>query len=148
MATPRSASTRRPTRRVHFLAKVLIGVLVFMWVPTIAQAAFSSRTAETLQIGTYSIPAPGAVTGTYSCNGSKNSMTVNISTFGGVDRATGYIVSLIAPSGQVTVNEVPADNRATTIARSTTSRGNFTLKLEARVGTWTGKPVGYGLACP
>lgn len=138
----------RPLRRLRFLVQVIIGVLVFTWVPTIAQAAFSDAAVAPVTVGTYDIPAP--VGGSYSrtCASNRSSMTVNLTTFGAVDRATGYTVTLTGPSGQVTTNRLPANTRSTSITTSSTRTGSYTLQIRATVGTWTGDPLTATITCP
>ncbi|MEG9249859.1 hypothetical protein V6S67_17355 [Arthrobacter sp. Soc17.1.1.1] len=138
----------RHLRRVRFLVRVLITVLVFMWAPTVAQAAFSDAASAPVTVGTYAIPAPASLTGNYSCTSARTSMTVTISDFGAVSRATGYTVTLTAPNGQVTTNNLPATTRATTITRTSTSVGNYTLRIRANVGSWIGQNAERVLTCP
>lgn len=140
--------TRTALRRLRLLVQLVVAVVVLTWVPTIAQAAFFDADAAPVTVGTYDIPAPVGVTGTYNCTSTKLSMTVTISDFGAVARATGYTVTLTSPSGTVTTNNLSATNRATTITRSSLRTGTFTLRLRAAVGTWTGDDAVYQLTCP
>lgn len=138
----------RTTRRVRFLVQLVIGVVVFMWAPTVAQAAFSDAAAAPMNVGTYDIPAPVGITGSFTCNGTRTSVTASITDFGAVTRATGYTVTLTAPTGTVTTNNLPATTRSTTITRSTTRTGTFTLRVRATVGAWTGDDQVSSLTCP
>ena len=75
-------------------------------------------------------------------------MTVTLTDFGAVTRATGYTVTLTAPSGQVTTNNLPATSRATTLTRASSTVGNYTLRIRATVGSWTGQNLERVLTCP
>lgn len=141
-------TTRTAVRRIRMLVQLVVAVVVLTWVPTIAQAAFSDAARADLSVGTYAIPAPAGVTGTFSCTSTKLSMTVTLTDFGAVDRATGYTVTLTAPTGQVTTNAVPASPRSTTITRTSTTVGTYTLRVRANVGTWTGQNLERVLTCP
>lgn len=145
MSRHRSTPT---TRRVRFLVRLAIGVVVFMWAPTVAQAAFSDAAVAPMSIGTYDIPAPVGIAGSFTCNGARTSVTATITDFGAVTRATGYTVTLTAPTGAVTTNNLPATTRSTTITRSTTRTGTFTLRIRATVGAWTGDDQVSSLTCP
>ncbi|WDF35100.1 hypothetical protein PTW37_16490 (plasmid) [Arthrobacter agilis] len=137
----------RPTRWIHVL--LLLGVAVFSGT-TLANAGFTGQAIAPAQISTYDIPASTSITGTYSCD-SRRTMTVNITAFGRVDRATGYTLSLAEPgtSPATTVQNLTASQTTTTITRSTSRAGNFTLNLTARVGAWTSDaPLTRILTCP
>ncbi len=148
MHTQRSATTERPSRRARFLVQVLVGVLVLMWVPTIAEAAFKGSAGAPLTVGSYAVPAPAGVTGTYNCTNNRTSMTVSLTDISAVDRATGYTVSVTAPNGQVTTTNVSATTRSTSITRSSTTTGSFVLRIRANVGTWSGQNLERSLLCP
>ncbi|WP_104181566.1 hypothetical protein [Arthrobacter sp. B0490] len=139
---------RRRPRRVRFLVRVLIGVVLSTWLPTAAQAAFTDADAAPVAVGTYAVPAPASITGTFSCQNNRLSMSVTLTDFGAVHRATAYTVTLTAPNGQVTANSLPAGTRATTITRTSTTVGTYTLRVRASVGTWTGQNLERVLACP
>lgn len=143
----RHRTPRRP-RRVPFLVRVLIGVMVLTGLPTVAQAAFTDSDGSPVAVGTYTVPAPAGITGNFSCQNNRLSMSVTLTDFGAVQRATAYTVTLTAPNGQVTTNNLPAGNRATTITRTSTTVGNYTLRVRASVGTWTGQNLERVLTCP
>ncbi|TKV29035.1 hypothetical protein FDK12_05110 [Arthrobacter sp. NamB2] len=148
MSQHRTVRRLGPLRLVRFVVQVLLGVIVLTWAPTVAQAAFSGATVAPVTVGTYAIPAPAGVTGNFSCTTNKLSMTVNLTDFGAVNRATGYTVSLTAPNGQVTTNNLAANTRSTAITRSSSTVGNYTLRIRANVGTWTGQNLERVLTCP
>ncbi len=137
----------RPLRVVRFLAGLLICSVIFTFAPTVAQASFAGRATAPVTVSTYDIPAPAGVTGTYSCNSARTSVTVTITDFGAVARATGYTVTLTAPSGAVSSNPLPASTRATTITRASTRTGTFTLRIRATVGSWLGDEQTTPITC-
>lgn len=78
-------------------------------------------------------------------------MTVNITGFGRVDRATAYTLTLAEPgtAPATTTLNLTATQTTTTITRTTSRVGNFTLKFTAKVGTWTSDtPLTRTLTCP
>jgi hypothetical protein len=116
----------------------------------LAQASFRGVASAGANVSTYDIPASASLTGTYSCNSSRT-MTVNVTGFGRVDRATGYTLTLAEPGTgpAVTSQNLTATQTTTTITRTTSRSGNFTLNLTARVGNWTSDtPLTRSLACP
>ncbi|WP_105032109.1 hypothetical protein [Arthrobacter ruber] len=140
--------TPPPLHRLRLLVGVVVCAVIFTFAPTIAQAAFVGSATATMEVRTYAIPAPVGITGTFSCTTNKLSMTVTLTDFGAVNRATGYTVTLTAPSGQVTTNNLPATSRATTITRASSTVGNYTLRIRATVGSWTGQNLERVLTCP
>ncbi|WP_298252074.1 hypothetical protein [uncultured Arthrobacter sp.] len=147
MSRHRAGGTTRLPRRLRFLAKLLLAVVVLTWAPTVAQAAFSDRDTAALSVGTYDIPAPAGVTGTIDCSLLKMFVTVAITDFGVVPRATEYTVTLTGPAGVVTTHTVSPTKRATTITRMSMLNGTYTLRIWASVGTWTGDPAVYPIKC-
>lgn len=134
------------SRWVHILILVTVGLFGGT---ALAQASFTGVAATPATIGTYDIPAPTSLTGTFSCD-SRRTMTVNITGFGRVDRATGYTLTLTEPgTGPATTTQsLTATQTTTTITRATTRAGNFTLNLTARVGTWiSDTPLTRTLTC-
>jgi hypothetical protein len=134
--------------RWMWVALILISGLVGG--ATFAQAAFQGVAVAPATIGTYNIPASTSLTGTYSCD-ARRTMTVNITGFGRVDRATAYTLTLAEPGTNpaITPQSLTATQSATTITRATGRAGNFTLNLTAHVGNWTSKtPLTRTLTCP
>ena len=116
----------------------------------LAQASFIGVARAPVTVGTYDIPASASLTGTYNCD-SRRTMTVNVTGFGRVDRATGYTLTLAEPGTApgTTTQNLTATQTTTTISRATTRAGNFTLNLTAKVGTWTSDtPLTRTLSCP
>ena len=134
-------STPRRPRRVRFLVKVVIAVLAFTWLPTVAQAAFFDAATAPVSVGTYLVQAPATLSGTRSCNGTASStsrtMSITIDDFGAVPRATAYIVTLTASSGRSVRIELPSSRRSTPISVEGSRTASYTLSISARVGTWT-----------
>ena len=136
-----------PIRWAHVLLLVAGTVLAGT---ALAQASFTGTAAAAVSTTTYDIPASTSLTGTYTCD-NRRTMTVNITGFGRVDRATGYTLTLAEPGTNpaATTQQLTATQTTTTITRATTRAGNFTLNLTARVGTWTSDtPLTRTLTCP
>lgn len=134
-------------RWVHVLLLIAVGLFGGT---ALAQASFTGVAVTPTTIGTYDIPASTSLTGTYNCD-SRRTMTVNITGFGRVARATGYTLTLAEPgTGAIaTTQSLTATQTTTTISRATNRAGNFTLNLAARVGTWiSDTPLTRTLTCP
>lgn len=148
MSRHRAGGTTRLPRRLRFLAKLLLVVVVLTWAPTVAQAAFSTTEAAVVSVGTYDVPAPTGVDASPKCaTSSPRSATVTIRNFTAVQRATGYTVTLTGPSGRVQSAALDAKTRTTTISVSSSTNGKYLLSLQARVGAWTGDTVTYTFTC-
>ena len=116
----------------------------------LAQASFTGAASAPVSVGTYDIPASASVTGTYSCDALKRTMTVNVTGFSRVDRATAYTLSLAEPGTNpaATTQTLTATQTTATITRATSRTGAFTLSLTARVGTWTSDtPLTRSITC-
>jgi hypothetical protein len=149
---PKTAGSRSapwsPAYRWAYVVLILIGTVVGG--TALAQASFRGVAAAPVTIGTYDIPASASLTGTYSCD-NRRTMTVNVTGFGRVSRATAYTLTLAEPGTNpaVTTQNLAATQTTTTITRATSKSGNFTLNLTARVGTWTSDaPLTRTLTCP
>jgi hypothetical protein len=139
---------RFPAYRWAYVVLILISTVIGG--TALAQASFSGVATAPVTIGTYDIPASASLTGTYSCD-NRRTMTVNITGFGRVSRATAYTLTLAEPGTNpaVTTQNLTATQTTATIARATSRSGNFTLNLTARVGTWTSDtPLTRTLTCP
>ncbi|THJ68676.1 hypothetical protein E8P82_01885 [Arthrobacter echini] len=149
MSRHRAGGTTRLPRRLRFLAKLLVAVVVLTLVPTVAQAAFSNREAGSTVLGTYNIPTPTGVDASYTCStSSRRSATVTVRDFTAVARATGYTVTLTAPDRKVQTVELAASKRATTLSVASTTSGKYVLSVRANVGSWTGKdPAVFSFTC-
>ena len=123
--------------RWAYVVVVLVGMITGG--TALAQASFTGSASTPVSVGTYDIPASTSLTGTYSCD-ARRTLTVNITGFNRVARATAYTLSLAEPgtSPATTTQILTAMQTTTTITRTTARSGSFTLSLVARVGTWTG----------
>jgi hypothetical protein len=126
------------SRRYRWAHIALILASTIFGGTALAQASFTGVAAAPVLIGTYDIPASASLTGTYSCD-SRRTLTVNVTGFGRVDRATAYTLTLAEPGANAatTTQNLTATQTSATITRSTSRTGSFTLNLVARVGTWT-----------
>ncbi|MDQ0736608.1 hypothetical protein [Arthrobacter agilis] len=133
----------RRLRRVRFLVRVLIAVVVFTCAPTIAQAAFSGAATAPMKVTAYTVPAPVGMTASANCPPFSGTMTVAVTDFGAVDRATSYTLTLTKP-GTTTDVAPPQELKVGRTATFTVPRGflqypTYTLSIRANVGAWTGK---------
>ncbi|MGO4193652.1 hypothetical protein AB4Y67_18550 [Arthrobacter sp. YAF17] len=122
--------------RLRRLLAVPVAVAIVLGAPGLAYATFTAKTGGTLAVGTYSIPAPTTANGNRTCNNSPRGITVNITSFAAVSKATSYIATLTAPDGSTTSKSVVPGGFA--ISRTSATGGTYTLVIKARVGSWTG----------
>ncbi|MDQ0851426.1 hypothetical protein QFZ65_003364 [Arthrobacter sp. B3I9] len=146
-ATP--AAPKAPSALVMRLRgplAVLVAVALMLGVPSLANAAFTSRTTATVSAGTYKIPAPASINGTLQCttNGQTMGATIKFTEFAKVARATGYTATLKGPGGVATM---PVAAGATIQMSVSGSAGTYTFSLVARVGSWTGTPLEQSVTC-
>ncbi|MDQ0734775.1 hypothetical protein [Arthrobacter agilis] len=145
----RGPETRRSSR-YRWIHVALITASAIIGGTALAQATFTDATSAPVTVGTYDIPASTSLTGTYSCD-TRRTMTVSITGFSRVNRATAYTLTLAEPGTNpaVTSQNLTATQTTATIARATSRTGNFVLNLTAKVGTWTSDtPLTRTLACP
>jgi hypothetical protein len=124
---------------------VLVAVALMLGVPSLAYAAFTSRTTATISAGTYKIPAPASINGTLRCmtNG-QTGASIQFTEFAKVARATGYTATLKGPSGVATM---PVWAGSTVQLSMSGSTGRYTFTLTAQVGSWTGTPLEQSVTC-
>ena len=123
--------------RLRRLVAVPVAVALILGAPGLAYATFTAKTGGSLAVGTYSIPAPASATGNRTCNnGNSKGITINITSFAAVSKATSYIATLTAPDGSTTTKSVVPG--AFAISGTSTPGGTYTLVIRARVGSWTG----------
>lgn len=105
--------------------------------PGLAYATFTAKTGGSLAVGTYSIPAPATATGNRTCNnGNPKGITINITSFAAVIKATSYVATVTAPDGTTASKSVGTGGFS--ISRTSSTGGTYTLVIKARVGAWTG----------
>ncbi|WP_285240482.1 hypothetical protein ACRB8A_14890 [Arthrobacter sp. G.S.26] len=142
--------TSRPPRAALRLRRLLAAVVVALFLaatPAVAQAAFNSTASAALSTGTYSIPAPATISGTYSCDTTRPyGSTINITAYGKVARATGYKLTVTAPDGSSSSQNIQGNTLSLTKS-STLRNGTYTYALVAMVGTWIGDPYTGTYTC-
>jgi hypothetical protein len=122
--------------RLRRLLAVPAAVALVLGAPGLAYATFTAKTGGSLSVGTYSIPAPASATGNRTCNTNPRGITVNITNFASVSKATSYIATMTAPDGSTTSKSVVPGSFG--ITRSSSTGGTYTLVIKAQVGSWTG----------
>lgn len=114
--------------------------------PGLAYATFTATTGGSLAVGTYSIPAPATATGSRTCNnGNPKGITINITSFAAVIKATSYIATVTAPDGSTASKTVGTGGFS--ISRTSSKTGTYTLVITAQLGTWTGAAIQKAYVC-
>jgi hypothetical protein len=132
--------------RLRRLLAVPAAVALVLGAPGLAYATFTANTGGSLAVGTYSIPAPATATGTRTCNnGNPKGITINITSFAAVSKATSYIATVTAPDGTTTSKTV--DPGGFTITKQYAKAGTYTLVIQAQVANWTGAALPQTYAC-
>lgn len=132
--------------RLRRLLALPAAVALVLGAPGLAYATFTAKTGGSLAVGTYSIPAPATATGSPMCNtGNPKGITINISGFAAVIKATSYIATLTAPDGTTTSKAVAPGGF--TITKQYAKTGTYTLVIKAQVGSWTGAPFQKTYVC-
>lgn len=141
--------------RLRALLAVPVAVVLVLCAPELAQAAFTAKTAATMSVGTYKVPAPASINGTLQCvkDGGQKGASIRFTDFADVARATGYTATLTSASGSQSVTRIAAGgtNGTTVMLMSTNGNGGgqvtYTFTLAAQVGSWTGKPLTQSVTC-
>ena len=136
-------------RSIHYaLTAVCLGTaaaLALVAAPVVAPAgawaAFTGISVASLQVSTYSIPAPGSVTATFVCGLSGRQATVTVLGYGKVERATSYTFTLTAPDGTSSSTTTSLDAVTLTQSSASVGSGVYTLTVRALVGSWIGAPL-------
>ena len=132
--------------RLRRLLAVPAAVALVLGAPGLAYAAFTAQTGGSLSVGTYSIPAPATATGGRTCtNGNPKGITINITSFAAVSKATTYTATVTAPDGTTTSKAV--DPGGFTITKQYAKTGTYTLAITAQVGSWTGAAFQQTYVC-
>ena len=118
------------------LLAVPAAVALVLGAPGLANATFTAKTGGSLAVGTYSIPAPATASGNRTCNNNPRGVTISITSFAAVSRATSYIATLTAPDGSTTSKSVVPGGFS--ISRTSSTGGTYTRVIKARLGSWTG----------
>lgn len=141
--------TSRPSRAALRLRRLLAAVAVALFLvatPAVAQAAFNSTASAALSTGTYTIPAPATISGTYSCDTTRPyGSTINITAYGKVARATGYKLTVTAPDGTAVTQNITGNT--VSLTKPSGRNGVYTYALFAVVGTWTGASYSGTYTC-
>lgn len=148
-ADPRIAGARR--LRLRGVVALPLAVALVLGAPGLAIAAFTARTAASVTVGTYKIPAPTSINGQLECISiqGKKGAAITLDGFSQVDRATGYTATLMSPSGakDVTTLAVGDTSRVIRLVSSGSGKGTFTFSLSAQAGPWTGPPLQRSVSC-
>lgn len=147
---PTSATAPRLPRvwrlRLRRLLAVPAAVALVLGAPGLAYATFTAKTGGSLVVGTYAVPAPATATGTPTCNnGNLKGITINITSFTAVLRATSYTAKVTAPDGTTTSQAVDPGGFA--ITQQYAKKGAYTLIIQAQVGSWTGAALQQTYTC-
>jgi hypothetical protein len=148
-AQPASATAPRFPRvwllRLRRLLAVPAAVALVLGAPGLAYATFTAQTGGSLAVGTYSIPAPTSATGSRTCSTNPRGITVNITSFAAVSRATSYTATITAPDGSTASKTVGTGGFS--ISRTSSKTGTYTLVIKAQLGTWTGAAIQKTYIC-
>ena len=131
--------------RLRGLLTIPVAVMLVLGAPGLSYAAFTARTTASMSIGTYEIPAPATATGSRTCQTGPLRVSITISSFAPVSRATSYIATVTAPDGTVSSKTVSASGFSFT--KSSSKAGTYTLLIKARVGGWTGAAIQKTYTC-
>ena len=133
--------------RLRRLLAVPVAVALVLGAPGLAYATFTAKTGGSLAVGTYSIPAPASATGNRTCNnGNQKGITINVTSFAAVSKATSYLATVTAPDGTaISQSVVPG---GFTITKPYAKTGTYTLVIRAQVGNWTGTAFQTTYVCP
>ena len=132
--------------RLRRLLAVPVAVSLVLGAPGLAYATYTAKTGGSLAVGTYSIPAPATATGSRTCNnGNPKGITINITSFAPVSKATSYTATVTAPDGTYTSKTV--EPSGFTITQPYEKKGSYTLAIQARVGSWTGAAFPQTYSC-
>lgn len=131
--------------RLRGLLAIPLAVALVLGAPGLALAAFTAKTTASLSVGTYQIPAPATATGSRTCKTGPRSITITITSFAPVSRATSYLATVTAPDGTASSQVVSASGFSFTKASS--RAGTYTLLIEARLGSWTGTAIQKTYVC-
>lgn len=148
LAQPFAAAPRvSPARLAHWrgLLAVPVAVALVVGAPGLACAAFTAKTAATMSVGTYQIPAPASVNGTLQCTNAGKGATITITGFGLVDRATNYVAALTLPGESPTLTPITVGRQVS--MTNWGGKGKYTFTLSAQVGSWTGAPLVRTVTC-
>ncbi|RKR12681.1 hypothetical protein [Arthrobacter oryzae] len=154
LAKPFAAASRvSPARLVHRrgLLAIPLAVGLVLGAPGLALAAFTARTTASLNVGTYTVPAPASINGTLVCTTiqGKKGASISFTGFAAVDRATGYTATLSSPTGPTAVAAI-ADgdtSQGMTLLSKGSGKGTYTFTLSAAVGSWTGPALQQAVTC-
>ena len=159
-AKPSAAAPRvSPAGLAHWrrLLAAPIAVALVLGAPGLAYATFTARTAASLSVGTYRVPAPPSVTASMECTkdtGQKGA-SITFSDIGDVDRATEYTATFTSPGG-VQSEAVIRRGRTSPFTMDVmdkngsgngSGKGTYTFALSAKVGSWTGAPLERFITC-
>jgi hypothetical protein len=149
VAQPNSATAPRLSPvwlvRLRRLLAVPVAVALVLGAPGLAYGAFTARTAASLSVGTYKIPAPAFIGGTLECTHTGKGATITFTGFGPVDRATGYSAALTRSGESPAPRSVSAGSSVS--ITNWGGRGTYTFTLSAKVGSWTGTPLVRSIDC-
>lgn len=135
----------RASQRARRIVAVLLVAFLLVTIPSIAQAAFQATASGSLSSSTYVIPAPASIAGSYTCGTRPSSFNLSLTNYGKVARATGYRLTVTAPDGSSTTQNLTGDTA--TLNKTSASAGVYTLTLRAMVGTWTGAALSRTYTC-
>ena len=148
LAQPSAAASRvSPARLTHRrgLLAVPLAVALVLGAPGLAFAAFTAKTAASLSVGTYKIPAPASLSGTLRCTNTGKGATITVKGFGLVDRATSYVATLTLPGETPTLTQVTVGREVS--MTNWGGKGKYTFTLSAQVGSWTGAALERTVSC-
>ena len=146
---PPAASARRRARASRRVWAAILGVALALAVPGLAQASFTGLGTASQTVGTYQIPAPASVTATATCTANKRTMTVNVSSYARVDKATSYVFTLTPSDGSPVTTQTIASTTNTLALTNTAARNaTFTLSVQGQLGNWIGTALVQPYTCP
>ncbi len=140
---------------VRRAVSLTLAVLCLLVVPQVAQAAFSTRQAPALTVGTASVVTPTAVSGTYTCRfpGINESISVTVDGLTATAQLPGVTYTLVLLRGATQVDSASFTGATVTLS-SPNTRANplalnttYRLVVTSRLGTWTAADFSRDRTC-
>ncbi|HET7399321.1 MAG TPA: hypothetical protein VFJ94_12455 [Intrasporangium sp.] len=129
-----------PGRSGRLLLVALLGVVTVL-APSVAWARFTASATASVSAKTLVLGAPSFLQGTSTCPTVLNKTgRVKVTSFGEVQGATRYVLTLTSPKGVTDSATVPGSQTVNLSVSSTVSagRGTWTVTVVPGVAGWTG----------
>lgn len=130
-----------------------LAVLCLLVVPQLAFAQFRSSKAPALTVGTVSLVAPTAVTGTYDCRVGlflREGLDVEVTGFAdaGQPKGTSYVATLTRDAHQrTTTSTTKSLSVSTGLLALDVGNTSYRLTIQAKLGSWTSGEYSKTITC-